>query len=73
MISIVPIGHGLNKFWLSAIGPFKKTSAVVLCFGGLASITFGCWKIYQPLGLIIGGLLAVGTSFLIAIDPTLKR
>lgn len=38
----------------------------VLFFGGLASVAYGAWMIYKPLGPIVGGIFAVKVAFLMA-------
>jgi hypothetical protein len=40
----------------------------IIYFAGLASITYGAWLAYHPLGFIIGGGLAVHTSFSIVAE-----
>lgn len=45
---------------------FTSVIENALFFGGLVAFTFGCWLIYHPLGPIVGGVLAVWVSFLLA-------
>jgi hypothetical protein len=75
MTSIVPITRGFSAFRRGAIKLQQKVSALVpafleqvFFFGGIASVSYGAWMIYKPLGPIIGGVSAVWISFLIAAD-----
>jgi hypothetical protein len=40
----------------------------VIYFSGLASVTFGCWLAYHPLGFVVGGLLLINTAFTITAE-----
>lgn len=38
----------------------------LMFFAGLASLTYGCWMVYKPLGPMMGGCLAVAFSLWLA-------
>ena len=53
----------------------KRMPAVLehsLFFGGLASVTFGCWMLCHPLGPLVGGGLAVWVSMLASMERESK-
>ena len=53
----------------------KRMPGVVehgLFFGGLASVTVGCWMVYHPLGPLVGGGLAVWVSMLASMERESK-
>lgn len=53
----------------------KRMSSLVehgLFFGGLASVTVGCWMVYHPLGPLAGGGLAVWVSMLASMERESK-
>jgi len=53
----------------------KRMPAVLehgLFFCGLASMTFGCWMVYHPLGPLAGGGLAVWVSMLASMERESK-
>jgi hypothetical protein len=49
---------------LAAAAPALLRDAVGLA--GAAGVTYGTWLIYPPVGFIVGGLLALGTAWLLA-------
>jgi hypothetical protein len=56
----------LRRFSFNAIARVGKAlhSALIglMFFAGLASITYGCWMIYKPLGPMMGGVLVVSIA-----------
>ncbi|HZT29257.1 MAG TPA: hypothetical protein VFA33_05205 [Bryobacteraceae bacterium] len=53
----------------------KRMPAVmenVLFFGGLASVVYGCWTVWHPLGPLVGGGLAVWVSMLTSLERESK-
>jgi hypothetical protein len=53
----------------------KRMPAVLehsLFFGGLASVVWGCWMLYHPLGPLVGGGLAVWVSMLASMERESK-
>ncbi len=53
----------------------KRMPAVLehgLFFGGLASVTVGCWMVYHPLGPLVGGGLVVWVSMLASMERESK-
>jgi hypothetical protein len=39
----------------------KQRLQFVLCFAGMAAVTVGMWKLYEPFGWITGGVFALLT------------
>lgn len=43
----------------------NKTVAHLAFFAGLGCLVYGCHRIYEPLGWLVGGTLLVGFAFVI--------
>jgi hypothetical protein len=59
------------KFWslraIARVGLALQSFAIgLMFFAGLASITYGCWMVYKPLGPMMGGVLAVSMALWLA-------
>jgi len=75
MTSIIPVHRGFSAFQRAATKARQKVTAIVpavleqvFFFGGMASISYGAWMVYHPLGPIVGGISGVWISFLISAD-----
>lgn len=59
------------KFWslraIARVGAALQSGVIgLMFFAGLASITYGCWMVYNPLGPMMGGILAVSLALWMA-------
>lgn len=55
------------KFWnlraIARVGLALQSGVIgLMFFAGLASITYGCWMVYKPLGPMMGGVLVVSMA-----------
>ena len=64
--------RGLAAFRTACQKRMPATIEHGLFFGGLASVVWGCWMLYHPLGPLVGGGLAVWVSMLASMEREYK-